>query len=237
MRRPAFNRGGARSGPVAGSRTSRPCGFSPAPAATTACPLSSGFGHRLDRVMHRRCFTAGVPLPVRAVARPCRCRPHSGAPAVPWGSTLRGLVPCARVSRRLRRSDPPAVFPPLLPTCCVRCCRRDARRSSTHCGLKTRPCADAGRGSWALSPRAVRAASAVGWTASRPMPPWALPLSGLRSPTPARHHLLSLWRACRSWDFGTFPGFGSRRGGVPRLRAGPSSVNPGPSATTSVFDA
>ena len=110
--------------------------------------------------MHRRSFTAGVPLPARAIAQPGRCRPRILAPA-----TLLGFCPsrrCSRprVSRRFHRSDPPAVFPALRPDALWRSmCRRVVRSPFTHSsGSRTDLPQATGRGSWASSPRAVRSA-------------------------------------------------------------------------------
>jgi len=65
--------------------------------------------------MHRRSFTAGVPLPARAVARPGRCTPHVLHRRRSWGFRPSRRCSRPRVWRRLRRPDPPAVSPMTAP--------------------------------------------------------------------------------------------------------------------------
>ena len=170
-----------------------PAVFRLCPPRRPFVPLSSRVGHRFERVMHRRSFTAGVPLPARAVARPDRCTPHVLHRRRSWG--LRPSRRCSRprVSRRLRRPGPPAVSPMTAPRRVVKCfCT-----VGSSAGLpptvamqgrivRASPAAAPG-----LCPRVrsvlrrrVRAAP------TQPMPPWALPLSGLGSspscPLPTR---------------------------------------------------
>jgi hypothetical protein len=126
-----------------------------------ACPLPSRFGHRLDRVMHRRSFTAGVPLPARAIARPGRCRPRRWHRRRSWGSALRGFAPTrgfrgvsaarTHLPFSLRLLPPPAVAVYV---------SSGASGEPPPTGVRGSSSAAAGRGSWASSPRAMRS---VAW--------------------------------------------------------------------------
>jgi hypothetical protein len=162
----------------------RPCGFPPVPAATICAPQSSRFGHRLGRVMHRRSFTAGVPLPARAVTRPGRRTPHRAAPVALLGFRPSRRCSRARVSRRFRRSDPPAVSP-----------ATHSRRVDAFDVPSGRPMAFT-HWLWCKAdssarhrPRLLGFVPACGPFPCRqrivlpsgPGPPWTFPLSGLRS--------------------------------------------------------
>jgi hypothetical protein len=164
-----------------GGTGTRPCGFPPAPAATTAFPLSSRVGHRFERVMHRRSFTAGVPLPARAVAQPGRCAPHCRTGGAPGVFALRGVAPargCRGVSAaRTHLPFSRSLVPTLLK---VRWSRRAVRPPSTRrvkaIAVRVSPAAAPG-----LRPRRRSVPRRTLHVPPRPMPPWTLPLSGVRS--------------------------------------------------------
>jgi hypothetical protein len=190
---------------------------------------------------------------VRAIARPGRYRPRSGHRWRSWGSTLRGVAPPAGV----------AAFPPLGPTCRFSAAlsrriwrsmlRRVVRRAFAPTRVTRRH--DVRR----RRPRLLGFVPACGprrrrdcvESRPRPMPPWALPLSGLRT-SPSRSHavfeftltcalpaeagqtgglracgslrtLFRAIRACRSWALWLSVGRDLRRGLSP-LATGHSSV-------------
>ena len=146
-----------RSGPVAGRRP-RPCGFPPVPAATATFPCRHG-----SATGSNGSCTAAACRPVFRYPREpshdlAGADPTFGAPAALLGFDPSRLCPRPRVSRRLRRSDPPAVFPAASPRRAAVLCvvGSSGRLAPTWLEGESGRSA-AGRGSWASSPRAMRA--------------------------------------------------------------------------------
>jgi hypothetical protein len=177
-RRPSFGTGGGTG--------LRPCGFPPAPAVsartspavTVRAPARPGHAPPL---LHGKCSaTRSSRRATWPTAAPLTAT--GGAPGVP---PFAALFPPAGV----------AASPPLGPTCRLPdislagalgvLCVAGAAVAFRPRGSKPQAGSaigrrKIGRGSWALSPRAIRTRQR--WIrATRPMPPWASPLSGLRS--------------------------------------------------------
>jgi hypothetical protein len=145
-RRTRRRRNGAGKSPTGtvAARAFRPCGFPPAPAPHGPTSLRRRRAAPHSRAPARSGHAppvsspGGVPLPVRAIARPGR-GPHAVAPAALLGFDPSRCCSRPRVSGRLRPSDPPAVSPAPRPVRGV-CCESDrpAHRPLTHNRLRAR---------------------------------------------------------------------------------------------------
>ena len=151
----------------------RPLRFSACTAATTAFPLSSRVGHRFERVMHRRSFTAGVPLPARAVAHSLAGVPRIAAPAASLGFLpFAALLPApagvaAFPAARTHLPFPRSLVPTLLK---VRCLVGPSGRLPPEGEGDRRPRVT-GRGSSGFRPRRRSVPWRTLHVPPRPMPP------------------------------------------------------------------